>query len=137
MAAGQKFQQFVEDLTKKVHNLSTDVLKIMLTNTAPSVANLVKTDITEIAAGNGYTAGGYTLAGQSSEQVAGVLTFSGNNVVATASGGAMAAWRYAVLYNDTAALKQLISFWDRGASVTLNSGESETLNTGTSLFTLT
>ena len=37
----------------------------------------------------------------------------------TASGGAVAAFRYIVVYNDTAANKELISFFDYGSSVTL------------------
>ena len=58
MATYTKFNQFVEDLCKGVHNLATGTLKIMLTLTAPVATNSVKADLTEIAAGNGYTAGG-------------------------------------------------------------------------------
>lgn len=139
MAAGTKFNQLTEDWTKKVHNFSTDALKIMLTNVAPVAGNSVKADLTEIAAGNGYTAGGTALAGVSSEQVAGVLTLVGTDVVFTAVTGPMATWRYAVLYNDTPAspLDPLICFWDRGAAVTLAVGESETLDIGTSILTIT
>lgn len=139
MAAGTKFNQLTEDWTKKVHNFSTDTLKIMLTNVAPVVGNSVKADLTEIAAGNGYTAGGTALAGVSSEQVAGVLTLVGNDVVFTAVTGPMATWRYAVLYNDTpvAPADPLICFWDRGSAVTLAVGESETLDIGTSILTIT
>ena len=53
-----KFNQFVQDVHNGVHNLGSHSLKIMLTNTAPAAGNAVKADITEIAAGNGYTAGG-------------------------------------------------------------------------------
>ena len=35
MAAFNKFNQFVEDLAKGVHNLDTGALKVLLTNTAP------------------------------------------------------------------------------------------------------
>jgi hypothetical protein len=58
MATFNKFNSFVEALAEKTHNLGSDVLKVMLTNSAPSSANTIKTDITDIAAGNGYTAGG-------------------------------------------------------------------------------
>src|SRR3954469_4797611 len=57
MAAYNKFNQFVEDLCRKVHNLDTDTLKGMLTNTAPVATNAVKANITEITAQNGYAAG--------------------------------------------------------------------------------
>ena len=40
----------------------------------------------------------------------------------------MAAFRYAVLYNDTAANDELIGFWDRGASTTLLVGDTFTVD---------
>ena len=58
MATFNKFNQFVEDRANGVHNLGTDTLKFMLTNTAPVATNSVKADITEITAGSGYTAVG-------------------------------------------------------------------------------
>lgn len=61
MAAFVKFQNFVEDLGNGVHDLVgiQHTLKVYLTNTAPNVAtHAVKADLAEIAAGNGYTAGG-------------------------------------------------------------------------------
>ena len=42
-----KFNIFVQDVGRKVHNLNTDTLKIMLTNTAPVATNAVDGDITE------------------------------------------------------------------------------------------
>lgn len=58
MASYQKFYQFVADLASGVHNFGTATVKVMLTNTAPVATNTVIANITEIAAGNGYTAGG-------------------------------------------------------------------------------
>jgi len=48
----------------------------------------------------------------------------------TASGGSVAQFRYAVLYNATPASGNLIGFWDFGAEVNLTSGNtfSETLD---------
>ena len=50
--------------------------------------------------------------------------------VVTASGGAIADLRYAVLYNDTptAPADPLIGFWDYGATVSLASGETFTVD---------
>jgi hypothetical protein len=128
MPAFTKVHQFIEDVFKAKHNFSADTFKLMLTNTAPSTATLQKSDITEIAAGNGYTAGGYTLTGVTAEQVAGVLSVTAADVAVTASGGSMAAWRYGVVYNDTVANDLVVGFVDRGSSVTLGAGESETID---------
>ena len=57
MANFNKFNAFVADVANKVHNLGSDTLKVLLTNTAPVATNAVKADLTEIAAGNGYSAG--------------------------------------------------------------------------------
>lgn len=46
MATFTKFDQFVEDLAKGVHNLSTGQIKVALTNTAPVAANAVYADLT-------------------------------------------------------------------------------------------
>ena len=71
MAAFNKFNQFVADTQNGVHNISSDTLKFMLTNVAPVATNSVKADLTEISAGNGYTAGGTAVAITSSTQTGG------------------------------------------------------------------
>jgi len=38
MASATKFQQFVEHVAEKVHNLQSDTLKVLLTHTAPNAA---------------------------------------------------------------------------------------------------
>jgi len=129
MATFNKFNAFVEAVAEKVHNLGTDTLKVMLTNTLPTAANAIKTDITEISAGNGYTAGGNTAAQTSSSQTSGTYTLVlADPASFTASGGSIATFRYAVLYNDTAASKNLIGWWDYGSAVTLASGDSFTVD---------
>jgi hypothetical protein len=127
MATFNKFNPFVEHLAEKVHNLGSDVLKVALTNTVPTAANGVLADITQIAAGTGYTAGGATASITSSAQTAGVYKLVLGDVVFTAT-GAMGPFRAAVLYNSTAASGNLIGWWDYGASLTLNSGETFTVD---------
>lgn len=124
MAAFNKFYPFVLELAKGTHNLNTNTLKVMLTNVAPVSANAVKADLTEISAGNGYTAGGNTTVFASGSQTGGVYKLVLNDPATwTASGGSIGPFRYAVLYNDTAASKNLIGWWDYGVSVTLADGE--------------
>ena len=128
MAAFNKFNAFSEDVAEKVHNLGADTLKVMLTNTAPVATNSVKADLTEISAGNGYTAGGTAASITSSSQTSGTYKLVLADVVFTASGGSMATFRYAVLYNDTptSPADPLIGWWDYGSGVTLAAGETFT-----------
>lgn len=125
-----KFYAFVENVAEKVHNLASDTLKIMLTNSAPSQSNSVKSDITEISAGNGYTAGGTQMSQSSSSQSAGVYKLVCADVVFTAAGGTIGPFRYAVLYNDTptSPADPLIAYWDYGASITLQDTETFTVD---------
>lgn len=123
MATFTKFNPFVLALAEGKHNLTTATLKVMLTNTAPAAANAVKTDITEIAAGNGYTAGGNTCTAVSSSQTAGVYKLVRNDPADwAASGSSMATFRWAVLYNDSATNDDLIGYWDNGSTITLTVG---------------
>lgn len=132
-----KFHQFIEDVFKKKHDFSADSFKYILSNTAPSLANTVKGDITEIAGGNGYTAGGTALAGVTAEQVSGTLTVTADDVVVAAAGGSMAPWRYLVVFNDTSAGDLLVGYADRGSSIVLDAGESETMDFTTgAMFTV-
>lgn len=127
MAAFNKFNSFVEAVAEKKHDLGSDALFVCLTNTAPAATNAVKTDITEIAAGGGYVAGGAQATQAASAQTAGTYKLTINDVVFTAT-GAIGPFRYAVLYNNTAANKELIGWWDYGSSITLATGESFTVD---------
>ena len=128
MAAFNKFSAFVADVANHVHNLGSDTLKILLTNTAPVATNAVKADLTEISAGNGYTAGGNAAALTSSSQTAGLYKLIlANPATWTAAGGSIGPFRYAALYNSTAASGNLIGYWDYGSAVTLASGETFTV----------
>ena len=128
MATYNKFLQFTKDLIDGVHDFDAHTFKLMLTNTAPVNTNTIKADLTEISAGNGYTAGGsaVTITTSTSAGVAKVSVTT--DVVFTASGGSIGPFRYAVLYNDspTSPAKPLIAWWDYGSSITLNSAETLT-----------
>jgi len=128
MATFTKFNSFVEALAEKVHNLGSDTLKVMLTNSAPSASNTVKADITEISAGSGYTAGGATITVSSSSQTSGTYKLVLADVTITASGGSIGPFRYAVIYNDTAASDELVAYYDYGSSVSINTGENLTID---------
>ena len=126
MAVYNKFNQFVQDVHHGVHNLSSDTIKVMLTNTAPVATNAVKADLTEITAGNGYTAGGTASAQASSGQTGGTYKLVLTDVTFTASGGSIGPFRYVVFYNDTptSPADPLIGWYDYGSALTLLAGES-------------
>jgi hypothetical protein len=111
---------------------------VLLTLTAPVATNAVKGDLTEISAGNGYSAGGTAVGSTDYQQSSGTASLTGNDVVFTASGGTIGAFRYAVLYNDTptSPADPLIGWWDYGSSVTLNSGDTFTVDFGASILTV-
>lgn len=140
MATFNKFQAWTEHVTEGVHDHGADTLKVMLTNTAPIASNSVKADLTEISAGNGYTAGGTQATVSSSSQTSGTYKLVLADVVFTASGGTIGPFQYAVLYNDTptSPADPLIGWWDYGSARTLQSGESFTVdfNASTGVFTL-
>lgn len=125
MAAFNKFNAFVADLAAGKHNLGSDTLKAALTDTAPTAANAVLTDITEIAGGNGYTAGGAAVPLTSSGQTGGTYKLVEGAVTWTSSSGAMGPFRYVVLYNATSATHPLIGWWDNGSAITLNGANGD------------
>lgn len=128
MATFNKFNSFVEALAEKTHNLGSDTLKVMLTNSAPVATNTQLTDLTEITAGNGYTAGGTAATISSSSQTSGTYKLVLADITFTASGGTIGPFQYAVLYNDTASNDELIGYWDNGEAVTLADGETFTVD---------
>lgn len=144
MASFNKYNQFVTDLASGVHQFQTGTshdLKILLTNTAPSAAShAVRADTTELSTGNGYTSGGISVGTITGTNTNGTFkVVGGTDPVWTATG--TLTFRYAVIYNDTptSPADPLIGWWDYGSSVTLNSGETFTVDIDQTngLFTLT
>ena len=138
MAAFNKFNAFVEDVAEKAHNLGSDTLKLALTNTAPAAGDTTwnTTSHPAPAAANGYSAGGNTVTISSSAQNSGTYKLVLADSVFTASGGAIGPFRYAILYNSTASAKP-IGWWDYGSSITLNDGETFTVDFDASAGVLT
>lgn len=130
MAAQVFFQDFFEQDAKGVHNWGTDTFKVALTNTAPTAATDTGfANITEITAGNGYTAGGTAVANVSVSETSGVATIDGDDVAFTASGGSIGPFRYVVLYNDSATspADALVTYIDYGSAYTISDGGSFTV----------
>lgn len=124
MASYNKFNPFTKAMGDKKHNLSSDQLKIALTNSAPSAANAVLADITEISytgcSSRNVTTTSFNTSGGTAKLICADLTL-------TASGTDVGPFQYVVLYNDTAANDELIGWVDKGAAITLIAATSETL----------
>ena len=136
MATYNKFECFVGDLGDKIHDLDADTLKVYLTNNAPSAsADSIKTDLAGITEENGYAAADITNAWS---EAGGTGTLTGTDVVFTVTGGSLEAFRYVVIYNDTSAspVDPLIAWWDYGSAITVNAGETFTVDFGASILTI-
>jgi hypothetical protein len=124
MATPVFFDSFFEKQAEKEINLGTDTLKLLLSNTAPDEAtDVLKADVTEIAAGNGYSAGGITLSVTSSSQTGGVYTLVADDAQLTAAGGAIATFQWVILYSDTGTGDPLIAYWNAGSAQNVPDGE--------------
>lgn len=127
MATYNKFQSFVEKVAEKVHNLGSDTLTVALcaAANAPVATNNVLGDLTQISYTN---LSSRALTTATSAHTTGTYKLVINDLTLTASGGAVAAFQYIVIYNDTAASDDLICWFDYGSSLTLADGETLTLD---------
>ena len=140
MAAYNKFQDFVEQLGKGVHQLHAagHTLKVYASNATPdAAADAVKVDLAEITVENGYPSGGTDVQNDYTETT-GTGTMTGTDVVWTASGGSFGPLRYVVLYNDTptSPADPLLGWWDYGSPVTVNDTETFTVDFGASVLSI-
>jgi hypothetical protein len=134
------FDEAMNNIGSGVINLSTDTIKVVLTNGAPDqAAHDELADITQIANGNGYLTGGVTVAATWAETAggSGVWRFDTADPSWTASGGAIAANQYAVWYSDTSTNDKLIGYVDRGASATVPDGTTRTFTVAAGCFDIT
>jgi len=143
MAAFNKFNEFTQDLGAGEHTLNaTDTLKIALTNTLPTAADL-NWNVTDHPAptnANGYTAGGNSLTGVTYTESAGVSTLTATGgLVFTATAGGIGPFQYVVLYNSSSAspVNAAIGWYDYASSISLADTETFTLTVTTNLLTVT
>jgi len=122
-----KIQSFVELVAEKAHNLGSDTITIALcaAASAPVATNTVLANLTTISPYTNLSTRVLTTA--SSSQTSGLYKLDFNDLVLTASGGAVSAFRYIVFYNDTASNDELIGWHDYGSDLTLADGETLTI----------
>jgi hypothetical protein len=142
MATYVKYETAIEKLCNKLIDAfgTTDTWKVVIHTDAPTVAtDSVLTDVTQIAGSNGYTTDGDNATFNSTRSGA-IVTATGTDIVWTASAGNLGAsttGRYFTLYDDTSTANDLWCSWDYGATFTVASGETMTLDFGASIFTIT
>lgn len=117
------FQPFAAAVFNGVHNFATDTLRIALTNIEPDAAYSNFSSISQIAPGGGYSTGGFAITTTSSTQGSGVYKLILQDYTLSAT-GTIAEWRYAVLYNDTAAGDPLILWYTFARPFSLTSGNT-------------
>lgn len=138
MATFTFFHEFKKYLGDGTIDLDTHTFKVMLSNAAPTVdTDTVAANITEISAGNGYSAGGGTLTSVTWSETGsgtGIWRFSAADLTWTASGGPFGALRYFVVYDDTptSPADPLVGYVDYGSSITITDGNSLTFDIGAS-----
>lgn len=122
MALFQKFNCVPLDLASGVHQLqtgTTHVFKAFLSNVTPVATMAVKAEVTEIAAGNGYTAGGFTITVTSGALTGGTFKLVLADPPTLTATGAIPTFQHVYLYNDTAAGKPLMGAWSYPTGITL------------------
>ena len=134
MATFNKVNDFV---VNAVHNmdLASDSFVVALSNTAPASessnptadGNGILANVTEIAYTN---LSSRTLATSSSTQTGGTYKLVLADLTLTSSGGTTGPFRYVYVYDDTVAAPAdpLVGYYDYGSSLTLQDGDSLTLD---------
>lgn len=125
MATFNKINSFVEFLAEKRINLGSDTLTIALTNTAHTAGWDELADLTQVAYTNLSTR---AITTSSSSQTTGTYKLVLADLVLTSSGGTTGAFRYVYIYSDTATNDDLIGYYDYGSSITLQDGDTFTID---------
>ena len=143
---GQPFQKFFPTSNSSfglgAFALGSDALNLMLLTpiAPPALTAAVYNDIAgqELAFGNGYVTGGYSVTRESSGGVDGLYTLTLANLTFTAS-GPMGPFRYLVLYslNTSVLAKPLIGWWDYGSPISLSEAQPFTVDFDQTLGTVT
>lgn len=125
MATFTKINSFVKNLAEKKIDLSGAQLTIALTNTAHTTEWDELADLTEVA----YTyCSSRVVTVSSSAQTDGTYKLVCADLTLTATGGAIGPFRYVYLYDDGSTGDKLIAYWDYGSAITVNNGETFTIN---------
>lgn len=137
MATYNKFQGWIGYIGLGAINLNTDAIEVYLSNATPSAsADDVKADLAEISTGNGYT--GAVDSQNTYSESGGTGTLAATDITITASTGTIGPFQYVVHFDETVSspvVDPLMCWHDYGSALTLQDGESFTIDYGASLAT--
>jgi hypothetical protein len=138
-ATYNKYQQFMEDTFKGVHNFTSDAtctVTVALSNTAGD-ADATKATLSQITQVSYTNCSSRVVTGITAEHTTGTVHLTGTDLVLTASGGAIGPFRYVIFYNDdpTSPADPLMCWFDYGSAVTINDGETFTIDLQTDIAT--
>lgn len=140
MAVTTKIRDFIENAMNGPIDMNSDTFRIALSNTAPTSeasnptldGNGILANVTQIS----YT--NYSddltvdrqLQGVTSQATGGTYTLDAADFTITASGGALATFRYIYIYDDTptSPADPLVLLIDNESAISLASGESVTIS---------
>lgn len=132
MASYQKFQDYVEQVNKGVHQWHSHTFKAQLSNSVPdAAADAIEADLpADLGGGSGYTANGVTLDTVTLSEASGTAKVTVADEVVTAAGGSIGPFRYVPLFNDTPSspVDPLVCWFDYGSSITLLDTETFTMD---------
>jgi hypothetical protein len=136
MATYNKHNNWVEDMQESV-NAGSDQFAVALcaAANAPVAGNATLSALTQISYTN---LSSRNITTSSSSQSAGTYSLVLTDLVLTASGGAVATFRYVDIYDDTptSPADPLVAWFDYGGNVTLADTETFTLDFGSSFYTV-
>jgi hypothetical protein len=129
LATYTKVNKFVLNLGNKVFNLGSDQLMVALTNTLPvvSTANQLSDLVSVVPTTNLSGSTPFNLTTTSYTQTSGTSKLIIANLTLTAT-GTVAPFEYIVIYDNAAANKELIGFYDYGSTVNLGTGDTFTIS---------
>ena len=132
MATFNKVNDFVQNAVHDM-DLASDSFVVALSNTAPASetpnpatdGNGVLANVTEVTYTN---LSSRALTTTSSSQTSGTYKLVLADLTLTSTGGSTGPFRYVYVYDDTVAGDPLVGYYDYGSSLTLQDGDSLTLD---------
>lgn len=124
MAAYNKYTAAIEPLLEGI-NSGTDAWKVALSNTVNAADTTFTPGTTDLATGNGYTAGGNAATTSTATQTGGTYKLVLNSPAVWTATGAGFTFRYAILWDSTTSTP--VAYWDYGSSQAVAAGETVTV----------